>query len=229
MLLDTSYRTEIPEGTELPLHCAGPWVRSAAFTLDLLIRGVAYALAASVMGVLGLGEETTGGFMLIMVFLLEWFYPVLFEVFMDGMTPGKHYCHLKVINADGTPVTFRASLTRNLLRVVDFLPLFYVTGVIASIGSATFQRLGDAIAGTVVVYHHKAGKPVVWAQAGVRQLPFAPNVEEQNAIIDFAERSDRLSSARATELAELLKPYLSATEDPVYQVKQIANVVLGRS
>jgi uncharacterized RDD family membrane protein YckC len=228
MLLDTCYRTEIPEGTELPLHCAGPWVRSAAFMLDLLIRAVIYGALGSLLALLGLQRGTTAGVMMIAVFLLEWFYPVLFEIGMDGMTPGKHYCKIKVINEDGTPVGLRASLVRNLLRTVDFLPLLYVTGVIACISSATFQRLGDMAAGTVVVYHRNSSKPPQWSQAGSRSLPFSLSVDEQNAVIDFAERSHKLSPARAQEVAALLAPFLRSDEEAVVQIKQLANALLGR-
>ena len=76
-MLDTSFPIETPEGVILELHPAGPVVRSAAWLIDIVIRSVIYLSCAyylSLFGDLGIG------LLLIFIFLLEWFYPVLFEV-----------------------------------------------------------------------------------------------------------------------------------------------------
>ena len=149
MILDTRLSLETPEGATLPLAPAGMGVRIMAFMIDMLIKTVANIVVFTVLALLGgMGM----GIALILAFLLEWFYPVYFEVWHQGRTPGKKNLHIRVVNDDGTPVTFGPSLLRNLLRVVDFLPLMYLTGIITSLFNPQFKRLGDLVAGTLVVY-----------------------------------------------------------------------------
>lgn len=99
----------------------------------------------------GLGPEAVGG-VGALVFLLAFVaYFVLFEGLGRGRTLGKMAMRLRVVMVDGTPVTFAAALFRNLLRPADFLPMFYVVGLVAVFTNARAQRLGDIAAGTVVV------------------------------------------------------------------------------
>jgi uncharacterized RDD family membrane protein YckC len=76
---------------------------------------------------------------------------------MFGTTLGKRWMHLKVVRADGTPLTVRDVLVRNVLKPVDFLPIFYLLGGAFVILTPGAQRLGDLAAGTTVVYGHRAG------------------------------------------------------------------------
>jgi uncharacterized RDD family membrane protein YckC len=149
-LLDTRYRVEIPGGINLEAQVVGPIPRSLAFAIDLAIRGIivfVLSIAAIPFGAFGLG----GGFFLIFLFAIEWLYPVLFEVFWRGQTPGKKALGISVINDDLTPVTLGTSLVRNLLRTIDFLPLFYLAGLVTMLCNRRFQRLGDLAAGTLVI------------------------------------------------------------------------------
>jgi len=84
-------------------------------------------------------------------FVLVWGYHVYFETLRFGRTPGKKFAGTRVIKLDGSPVTFRDSMIRNLLRIVDSLPTMYVVGTIACFASKKGQRLGDMAAGTSVV------------------------------------------------------------------------------
>ena len=59
------------------------------------------------------------------------------------MTPGKRMLSLQVIHDDGTPVRLPASMMRNLLLVVDFLPLLYAAAVITMMLNDRFRRIGD--------------------------------------------------------------------------------------
>ncbi len=104
----------------LQLRPAGLAPRFCAFSLDLLIRlSLLYAvlIAAAVMGGIGVAIWFT------LIFALEWLYPVIFELTQSGATPGKRAMGLKVVMDSGLPITPAASLTRNLLRAADFLPL----------------------------------------------------------------------------------------------------------
>ena len=83
--------------------------------------------------------------------VIELFYFVVFETLWRGRSPGKRLLGLGVVSEDGLPVSFGASLVRNLLRSADILPSSYTTGLVTMLVSKRTQRLGDIAAGTVVV------------------------------------------------------------------------------
>jgi len=198
-MLDTVREVSTPELIALRLHCAGPVARALAWLVDLAIRfGIYLALAFPLSA---FGKAGTG-LILVGAFLIEWFYPVLFEVLAGGATPGKRALGLVVLNADGSPVGWAASMTRNLLRVVDFLPFFYAIGLVAMLATREFRRLGDIVADTVVTYRRPAvALPV--APDAPRWRPHTPmSRTAQRAVLAFAERAPRLSPERAEELAE---------------------------
>lgn len=224
MLLDTRHSIETPEGALLPLTPAGFAVRAPAQLLDFLIRmGITAGLALifSLLGKLGTGIT------LILMFLLEWFYPVFFEVTRNGRTPGKKWMGIRVVNDDGTPVTFGPSLLRNLLRAVDFLPLAYLTGIIASLCNHEFKRLGDLAAGTLVIYDAPPPTEPSFDVRGQLPVPPAFSTDEQRALLAFAERGKLLSADRQHELATILQPVIQAA-DPVIAIKQMANTMVGK-
>lgn len=203
---DAVRRVETPEGVTLTLRVAGPLPRLWAALIDAAIRGFAYALAAVGFSLLGdLGE----GPLLLTLFLGEWAYPVVFEVFRKGVTPGKGALGLKVVNGDGTPVHLTGSILRNLLRFADFLPFGYAAGLLSILLTGDFQRLGDLVAGTVVVH---AGSPRSRDLLGLRVpdvAPVAPPVplraHEQRVIVGFAERVATWPPDRVRELGDLAR------------------------
>src|SRR5689334_3988829 len=120
--LDTLYTAETPEGIALALRPAGIVARFCAFLIDAVIRLAILIAASALLGWLG---GMGGGLLLIVFFLVEWFYPVVFELARGGATPGKRSMNLRVVMDSGLPVNPAASLLRNLLRAADFLPLGY--------------------------------------------------------------------------------------------------------
>lgn len=226
-MLDTARRVATPEGVEITLRVAGPVPRALAYTLDLLLRGaVMFALMIAVSALGNFGSAI----MLLAAFLLEWLYPVFFEVLSAGATPGKRAMGLIVLNDDGTPVRWPASLTRNLLRAIDFLPFLYFIGFVTMVANRDFKRLGDLAANTLVVYRDE--KP---AAASIPEAsPIAPSIPltlaEQRTLLDFSERSNRLTAERAAELAEIVAPLTSGHSGPaaVQQLVGIANHLVGR-
>jgi len=226
-LLDTRYRVEIPGGINLEAQVVGPVPRFFAFAIDLAIRGL-FIFVLSILsipfGSFGLG----GGFFLIFLFIIEWLYPVLFEVFMHGQTPGKKILRISVINDDLSPVTLGTSMVRNLLRTVDFLPLFYLVGLISMLSNRRFQRLGDMAAGTLVISVAESAKPAVMKDIP----PLAPAISlmrsEQSSIIDFMQRSQQLSEPRQQELAAILDGVTHEKSDNgVEQLQRIGAWFLG--
>jgi uncharacterized RDD family membrane protein YckC len=198
--LDTVYAFETPEGVDLGLRIAGPVPRALAWLIDGVIRyAVLAGLSLAIARLAGFGV----GLFLVMLFLMEWLYPVYFEV-SRGATPGKKALGLLVVHDNGTPVGVPASLIRNLLRVVDFFPALYATGLACVLINRRFKRLGDLAAGTLVIYADRAQQAAALPIVDPRPLPAGVSTDEQRALLDFAERSATLASARAEELAELL-------------------------
>lgn len=208
-LLDTLRHVETPEGITLTLRVAGPVARALAWAMDGLIRyGVLWGLSI-VLAVLGLAGW---GVFLIVLFLLEWFYPVVFEVYAAGATPGKKALGLQVTLANGAPVDWPAALIRNLLRAVDFLPILYGFGLVAMLLNRNFQRLGDLAAGTVVIYREPPFKPPALSPGPALAPPWPLSAAEQQCLLNFAERSPVLNPERQAELAELLIDGLDDTQ-----------------
>lgn len=229
--IDTLRRVATPEGCEIGLRIAGPITRARAWLFDALIRLLLWwilGMVAAFSGKLGMGLFLLG------VFLLEWFYPVLFEVYMHGQTPGKRACGLVVLHDDGRPVGWGASFVRNTLRFVDFLPFFYATGFIASLLDRDGKRLGDLAAGTVVVHGEmKSGKKPALLDSevhGSEAPPFPLTAEEQQALIEYRNRASQFTAERAEELAELAAPLTGrATPQQARQrLLRQANFLLGR-
>jgi uncharacterized RDD family membrane protein YckC len=230
-MLDTVRSVETPEGVEIGLRVAGPVPRFLAWWIDALVRTGIYTVLSIPLGLLG---QSGLGILLVTLFLLEWFYPVLFEVLRDGATPGKRGMGLMVLHRDGTPVSWSASLLRNLVRFVDFLPVAYGFGLASMLADREFRRLGDLAAGTVVVHRDQ--------EAVGARVPEAPPVppaaplsrDEQRAVIDFAERLPTWSEQRARELARLARPLQAGGAgsagrgDEVGRLLGIANWLLGR-
>ena len=225
-MLDTYRAIETPEGVELRLCVAGPVVRSLAWLIDLLIRGGVYlALAAG----LSLLDKFGLGLMLVTLFLIEWFYPVWFEVYRHGATPGKRAMGLCVTHDDGTPVGLSASMIRNLLRYVDFLPFLYGFGLVSMLLHADFKRLGDIAAGTRVVYRETKKNAASIPTVSAQPPPFSLDMEAQRAVIHFAERSNTLSPERMEELATIVFPHnLKQPNRAVHQLHATASWLMGK-
>jgi len=199
-VLDTVVAAETPEGILLELRPAGLSARFYAFLLDWLIRFIiviAAATAATRVGGLALG------FVGLLYFLLEWFYPVAFELGRSGATPGKSILGLKVVMDNGLPVTPAASFTRNLLRVADFLPFLFGAAIVSMLLRQDSKRLGDLAAATIVV--HQPQRPPKIKLDDVMPvtpvLPLAPR--DQAAIVALAARAPTLTAERLDELAAI--------------------------
>ena len=138
MKLDTVCLVETPEGTDLHAELVGLVPRALAYSIDLLIRFTIITILSIIFLIMGMGLAGTG-IIIIIYFLLEWWYPVIYEVYRGGQTIGKKSLGIKVVNDDLTPIRLGASLTRNLLRAADFFPLMYVSGIISILMTQRFQ------------------------------------------------------------------------------------------
>ncbi len=223
--LDTYQVLETPESIDLELHLAGPIARAMAFSIDL---GIRLLIQFVLFIVLWLADDVGTALWLIGMFLMEWFYPVFFEVLFDGQTPGKKSLGIKVIHDNGTPVGWSASIVRNLLRVVDFLPIAYIVGLISMSISEGFKRLGDLAAGTVVVYNSTSQTTRKVESDRPAPPPIPLSITEQQALLNFSERQDSFSKDRQHELANHLSDVLGTTDDQAVQrINQISRWLMG--
>ncbi len=163
-----------PEGVPLGFSIALVGDRIGAFLLDFLISHVAMLVIFFLFVILSLfNEGLLLAFMLLAIFVLQNFYFIFFEIRWQGMTPGKKAVGIRVINADGGPITTDAIIVRNLTRVVEvqlplavllqqmftevpgWMTLLASIWVIVFAGMPLFNRLrlrvGDMVAGTIVV------------------------------------------------------------------------------
>jgi len=225
-MLDTRRSIETPEGVELGLRLAGPVVRGYAWIIDVLIRTAIYIGIWIVFGVLG---KFGVGLALIAMFIVEWFYPVIFELYNLGATPGKRSMGIKVVHDDGTEVTLQSSLLRNLLRAVDFLPLLYGFGLLSMMFNRDFKRLGDLTAGTIVIYTDRLGEASNIKKMSPQTPPISLVASEQKAVIQYAERLDLFTPQRCSELANILHEVTHEKDEKgVQRLLQYANWMMGR-
>jgi uncharacterized RDD family membrane protein YckC len=150
-------RIATPEGVELELVLAGlasrfiaEIVDAALIVLAVLVLIAAAAIAGGTAGLVIL-SVAVGGLMLISVV-----YHVAFEVLAAGRTPGKRANGLRVVMDGGEPIGLRASAIRNLVRLLEGPPLFYVPAIVSILATRRNQRLGDLAAGTLVVREPRA-------------------------------------------------------------------------
>lgn len=130
--------------------------RAEALIIDGLLVGIVMGFVGYISGML-LWDSSYGGFGG-MVVALQLGAPIALLLYQAGFegyygqTVGKHLRGIVVVRKDGSRCTWGAAVIRSLLRIVDALPLFYVTGIVSAYATADHQRLGDLAASTVVVY-----------------------------------------------------------------------------
>jgi uncharacterized RDD family membrane protein YckC len=154
---------ETPELVGIDMPVAGVGSRFVALLVDYLIWFVV-GLAILVFLLLidpslrhfsKIGWKWGQALLTFVIFLLYWGYFTLFEAFWNGRTPGKRVAKIRVIQRSGRGIGLFEAMTRNLLRAVDWLPLFNIVGVISILVTRQHQRLGDLAAGTLVVHERE--------------------------------------------------------------------------
>ncbi len=227
--IDTSYSVATPEGISLHLTPAGPVPRLYAWVVDILIRLLIYiflGFIANLLGNFGMGIAS------VVIFFIEWFYPVYFEVFHRGQTPGKKMFNMYVAQESGAPVSFGSSMVRNIIRFIDFLPLLYGFAFISMMLSDKFQRLGDLAANTVVLYLPQ-DKNLIVENKELENIPseqaqIAFSLKEQQALISFSNRINTLNKERSDELAQLTGALVKDQQQPSRYLYAIANGLMGK-
>ena len=158
-----------PEAVGLEFRTAGLGSRSLARLIDGVIQGAVLVAMVAGLGAVSSSSgtaATAGGVLLLIgLFLLIFGYPAIFETLWRGRTPGKAALGLRVMTREGAPIRFRHAAIRSALQLIDLVLLGPAIGVLALLFSRDDQRLGDMVAGTLVVRERsgaRASAPMVF-------------------------------------------------------------------
>lgn len=215
-----SLEVATPERVSLSLPVAGIGHRCLAYLADLCLLFFFWVVAYFVFtllvsDVLGFFKGLSGlaqTLLVVGVFTTQWVYWTLCEVLMEGQTPGKRWVGIRVVRVDGSPVGVLESAVRNLVRVVDSLPGVYAVGCLSVLLTRRHQRLGDLLAGTLLVREERIDLDKYTAPAPATSA--APvrgprlTAEEVELILSFLARAPGLEpSARLRLGTRLVERY----------------------
>ena len=228
-----------PESLEFSHEPAGIGSRFFASLIDGIVQS---AMMVGLLLIAGLGSplrssnlSTWGNAAVILLFfLIFWGYHIIFETLWNGQTPGKRAAGLRILKDGGYPISFLDSVVRNLLRPVDFLPLFYGAGAIVVMSNSRCKRVGDFAAGTIVVKERRIGMPHSLASqerepceiveiAGKKLYNVNELTEKEfNVVRQFmARRHSIQKSARAALARKIARPLVKKLDLP-------PKLILGR-
>ncbi len=205
---------ETPERVQLHFALASIGNRFLACAIDHAIQAITVSLMIiafmTLANVSTLGERLNAApkwvyaILIVILFLIVSGYFAFFECVWSGQTPGKRWLKLRVIREDGRPVTFWEATVRNLLRSFDMMPApFYSIGLISVFVSSIDQRVGDLIAGTVVVRERDAEAP---AFDEVFAAPISdPALRRAFPPVDFTGTVNNLSEAQIEVVETFLR------------------------
>jgi len=171
---------ETPEQLPLEFPLAGVGSRFLALLVDSMIQFLAGFAVFIVLFVSGVAATAfvsaaslwTFAILVFIVFFLYYGYFAFFESIWNGQTPGKRYMGIRVIKENGGPITVFDAVSRNFLRIIDQLPGLYGIGIVSVLLSRRSQRLGDFVAGTVVVHEKPLeGLSTAWRAAAAPAVP----------------------------------------------------------
>jgi uncharacterized RDD family membrane protein YckC len=216
--MDAPLDVATPERVALDLPLAGIGYRSLAYLIDAGVLFVTWAvlffagtLVLDDMGNRFLALSGLGQTLIVVgLFAAQWLSWTLLETFWSGRTIGKRAMGIRVVRLDGSPIGFVEAAARNLARAVDFLPALYATGICSLLVTKKCRRLGDLLAGTVVVRDVAASLERYVAH----ELPAdgAPlQSDEAELVLDFLSRAPALApEARARISAQLVERFGAA-------------------
>jgi uncharacterized RDD family membrane protein YckC len=222
-------RHEVISSEKVPLtfQVAGLGSRYLAWLIDLSIMVGLFFIIAMLGSVYEIGRGGLGfGVIVVLTFIIQWGYFLLFEWLWHGQTPGKRALGIRVIDLGGTGISFGQSAVRNVLRVADGLPLLvpdiipimYGVGFLVAASNGEQRRLGDLAAGTLVVYVETRTAPLVALRAGIvvhsaRTQALRQRLEQQlsrrqrETLLDVCLRRDQLRVRDRARLFTTLTDY----------------------
>jgi uncharacterized RDD family membrane protein YckC len=204
-----AFSIQTPELVALEFPLAGIGSRFIAVLVDYLLQFVAFIVLLlgmmlflpSMQKFESASSKWVVAMLILIPFLLEWGYFALFEGLWHGQTPGKRVVKIRVIQQSGRAITMFESLSRNFVRAIDLLPTFYVVGTISIFVTKRHQRLGDLVAGTLVIH-----------EAQSRDQPSIANTRLFTSIAQQASAAPRAVTIPADALSRLNADDLQAIE-----------------
>ena len=222
MLRAMTYAIRTPENVTFEYELAGVAARAVALLIDLVVM---FALGATAMLVIAQLGPALGGFATalgwVAGFVIQFGYPAILEWAFDGRTAGKWVVGIRVLSDDGLRIDFVQSVIRNLVRILDMLPLMYLVGGTAALIDGDRRRLGDIAAGTIVVKVRRTHLPSAVVPPSARDNCFVddPSVAhaarritapERDAMVKLTLRRDELPLALRRDLFRDLAEHLEA-------------------
>jgi uncharacterized RDD family membrane protein YckC len=213
---DDRLSIETPEQVVLELPVAGIGSRFLALGVDSVLQSVLYITATLTLmyGVpaiarasLPLLAQLGAASAILIGFCIYWGYFAFFEILWSGRTPGKRLAGIRVIKESGRPINAYEAIGRNIMRAIDFLPALYGLGVVVMMANRNSRRLGDYLAGTVVIHDKKSGGAVPdWHKPAGGTLATPPlanvSVDELVLIEAYLQRRSDLEPLVRDEMAE---------------------------
>lgn len=195
-----------PEHVPIRLFPAGLGARFLALLVDLAIIFGMISAASSLL-------VPSPGLLTVAIFLIQWGYHMFFEVRCRGQSPGKRLCGLRVVDSRGLPITFQQSFVRNVVRMLDNVPVFYGLGGLVCMTDRRRRRLGDIIADTLVIEEHRAVDPTraiadarrfnsLQTPRVLRRLRKQVGLEERELLLEAVLRADSLDPQARFDLFE---------------------------
>ena len=187
---------ETPEQIALEYPLAGIGSRFMAFFYDSLIQLVIFLVGLLLVALIApdLGRfwpdawNWMAALWIFAGFCMYWGYFATFEALWNGQTPGKRKAGIRVIKDSGRPITAFEAIARNFMRAVDSMPGMYGVAVITIFIDKRSRRLGDMVAGTVVVHDKKdeTAQPYLHTSADVTATPAASaSIANKLTLVEF--------------------------------------------
>jgi uncharacterized RDD family membrane protein YckC len=222
---------ESPEQIRVLYRIASPFSRLLALIVDVALIYTAIYLAVILLGIFNIIHMAAGKnplralaggsvlsslsvfFIMVLDFVMQWFYFIFFEIFLNGRTPGKIIFGLRVISYSGKPLDATSVILRNFIRVFDQQASLYLGAFFSIILNKDFRRIGDLVAGTIVINEEKGGFKMPdfsllalekEISAGEKILGRKLGENELFVIRNFINNLDKISPEKRSDLADKL-------------------------
>jgi len=244
--LDRKIVVRTPEHLEVSYELAGAGTRAAAYVIDIIlmmaVMSLCQNLVAAILTSLPMSLQVYAAALLgILYFIAINAYFIVFELLWAGQTPGKRMVGIRVVKTGGYALRFPDSLLRNLLRAVDFLPLFYGVGLLSLLLTRHCQRVGDIIAGTLVVYQERNRADAILSTTvtGNSAMPLAM-VKLRAIPADVVETCDEFLRTKdqltpkyrqqfANDLLDLIEKWSGLTPEPSQSAEAFIGCVVSQA
>jgi uncharacterized RDD family membrane protein YckC len=233
---DEQLKIDTPEQITLELPVAGIGSRFLAVAVDTVLQAVLLAVGFLALA-LGVARRFAPlrlvgpAAAILFVFCVYWGYFALFEIAWSGQTPGKRIVGIRVIHESGRPIAAYEAIGRNVLRVIDFLPAFYGVGLLVMMVNRYSRRIGDFVAGTLVVYDtpgRESGPD--WYGTTEREMPSARlahlSAEELALIETYLRRRVDLDALVLENMADQIVRRITQQTGAVQEPGQSADAFL---